>query len=89
MQWTRSTLASAWSNASVMKAQATVYAAFASGSLTVAILNVAALALVWSVRAVLLAERETLCPDTRHLEVPLQPRDCPHPRSPSLQKALR
>ena len=89
MQWTRSTLASAWSSASVMKAQATVYAAFASGSLTVAILNVAALALVWSVRAVLLAERETLCPDAGRREEPLPPRDCSNPCFPRLQKALR
>jgi hypothetical protein len=72
-----------------MKAQATVYAAFASGSLTVAILNIAALALVWSVRAVLLAERETPCPDAGPREEPLRPRGCSNPCSPHLQQALR
>lgn len=85
MQWTRSALASAC----LMKAQETAYAAFASGSLTVAILNIAALALVWSMRALLLAKRETPCPDAGHREEPLQPSNCSNPCSPRLRQVLR
>jgi len=63
MQWTRSTLANASGSASLIKAQATVYAVFASGSLTVAMLNLAALTLLWSARFLLkTAWKRPACP---------------------------
>ncbi len=53
MQWTLTALTRAWASDCLIKAQASVYAAFANGSLTVAFLNLALMAFAWGIRRVL------------------------------------
>jgi hypothetical protein len=62
MQRTLTALKQAWASDSLIKAQAPLYAAFANGSLTVAILNIATMALAWGMRRALeWRRRATAC----------------------------